>query len=287
MGVPSARTDLSAVAASNSPAGSDTVAAGTGPDDYLRAHASLIRQNYDDLAAKAPLANPTFTGHITTEGVTATGATGTGKFVFDASPTITGHPTIEGVTATGATGTGKMVFDASPTLTGTPAAPTAAADTNTTQLATTAYVVGQAYAKLASPTFTGTVALPASGFSGTVEHNNNLVTEVKTLSFNGIVDDGDSGTSKTINFGAGQYHKISMTGNCEMTFTAPAGPCMVHIEITQSSGSHTYTTVPALKWPGVVPTADKALSTAAGARDLLILRYNGTDYVANLIKAIA
>lgn len=89
---------------------------------------------------------------------------------------------------------------ASPTFTGTPAAPTAAADTNTTQLATTAYVVGQAsatspamdgtatvgtslkYARadhvhptdttrapLASPTFTGTVTIPAgasiSGFA--------------------------------------------------------------------------------------------------------------------------
>lgn len=62
---------------------------------------------------------------------------------------------------------------ASPTFTGTPAAPTAAVDTNTTQLATTAFVVGQGYAKLASPTFTGTVTaanLTASGqvtFSGT------------------------------------------------------------------------------------------------------------------------
>jgi len=36
---------------------------------------------------------------------------------------------------------------ASPTFTGTPLAPTAAADTNTTQLATTAYVVGQGYQK--------------------------------------------------------------------------------------------------------------------------------------------
>jgi hypothetical protein len=35
----------------------------------------------------------------------------------------------------------------SPSLTGTPLAPTAAADTNTTQLATTAYVVGQGYLK--------------------------------------------------------------------------------------------------------------------------------------------
>jgi hypothetical protein len=36
---------------------------------------------------------------------------------------------------------------ASPTFTGTPAAPTAAADTNTTQVATTAYVIGQGYLK--------------------------------------------------------------------------------------------------------------------------------------------
>ena len=46
----------------------------------------------------------------------------------------------------------------SPTFTDVPAAPTAAVDTSTTQIATTAFVVGQGYAKLASPTFTGTVS---------------------------------------------------------------------------------------------------------------------------------
>lgn len=61
---------------------------------------------------------------------------------------------------------------ASPTFTGVPAAPTPAADTNTTQIATTAYVVGQGYLKssaasstyapLASPTFTGTPAAPTA-----------------------------------------------------------------------------------------------------------------------------
>ena len=40
----------------------------------------------------------------------------------------------------------------SPTLTGTPAAPTAAVDTNTTQIATTAYVIGQGYLKSSSYT---------------------------------------------------------------------------------------------------------------------------------------
>lgn len=37
----------------------------------------------------------------------------------DAGNTFTGHQTIEGVTSTGATGTGNLVFSASPTLTGT------------------------------------------------------------------------------------------------------------------------------------------------------------------------
>ena len=57
---------------------------------------------------------------------------------------------------------------ASPTFTGTPAAPTAAVDTNTTQLATTAFVIGQGYAKLASPTFTGTVTAAALTATGQV-----------------------------------------------------------------------------------------------------------------------
>jgi len=87
---------------------------------------------------------------------------------------------------------------ANPALTGTPTAPTASADTNTTQVATTAYVVGQAssanplvdgtaavgtslrYARadhvhptdttrapLASPTFTGTVTVGSSGIQFT------------------------------------------------------------------------------------------------------------------------
>jgi hypothetical protein len=60
---------------------------------------------------------------------------------------------------------------ASPTLTGTPAAPTAATATNTTQIATTAFVranrteleaVDALKAPIASPTFTGTPAAPTA-----------------------------------------------------------------------------------------------------------------------------
>jgi len=60
------------------------------------------------------------------------------------------------------TTTGTCALQASPALTGVPTAPTAAVDTNTTQLATTGFVIGQGYAKLANPTFTGSVTLPGA-----------------------------------------------------------------------------------------------------------------------------
>jgi hypothetical protein len=49
MPVPSSRTDLSATAGSNSPAGSEGVFPNL--DNYLRAGFAFIRQNYDDIAA--------------------------------------------------------------------------------------------------------------------------------------------------------------------------------------------------------------------------------------------
>ena len=58
---------------------------------------------------------------------------------------------------------------ASPTFTGTPAAPTATAGTNTTQLATTAFVA-TSFAPLASPALTGTPTAPtAAGGTNTTQ----------------------------------------------------------------------------------------------------------------------
>lgn len=58
------------------------------------------------------------------------------------------------------TGTGANVFAASPTLSGTPLSTTAAVDTNTTQIATTAYVVGQAGSS--SPVMNGSATVGTS-----------------------------------------------------------------------------------------------------------------------------
>ena len=121
-------------------------------------------------------------------GTGVTTSTGTGNVVLSSSPSlitpslgvatgtsfnsITGlsstTPVMNGIAAVGTAATVARADHvhasdtsraplASPTFTGTPAAPTAAANTNTTQLATTAFVTAadNLKANLASPTFTG------------------------------------------------------------------------------------------------------------------------------------
>jgi hypothetical protein len=61
---------------------------------------------------------------------------GASKFSVNSS----GHTTVEGVTSTGATGTGNIVYSISPALTGSPTAPTQTAGTSNTTIATTAFV---------------------------------------------------------------------------------------------------------------------------------------------------
>lgn len=108
------------------------------------------------IASYATLASPTFTGTPaapTAAADTNTTQVATTAFVVGQAGSAT--PNMDGTGAVGtslkyarsdhthASDTSRAPL-ASPTLTGTPAAPTAAADTSTTQLATTAFVVGQA-----------------------------------------------------------------------------------------------------------------------------------------------
>lgn len=106
------------------------------------------------VSLKAPLASPTFTG--TVSGITkAMVGLGNVDNTADASKPVS--------TAQAAAIALKADL-ASPTFTGTPAAPTATAGTNTTQVATTAFVTAadNLKANLASPTFTGTPAAPTA-----------------------------------------------------------------------------------------------------------------------------
>ena len=108
-----------------------------------------------DIASKAPIASPTFTG--TPAAPTASQGTNTTQIATTAF-----------VNAEIAADTAAKAPLASPTFTGVPAAPTASQGTNTTQLATTAFVNTEiasdiaGKADLAGPTFTGVPAAPTA-----------------------------------------------------------------------------------------------------------------------------
>ncbi len=144
-------------------------------------------------------------------GTGVTTSTGSGNTVLSTSPTLTspvlvtpalgtptsgvatnltGLPLTTGVTGTlpvanggtgvtTSTGTGSTVLSASPTFTGTPAAPTASVGTNTTQLATTAFVqnqIGAISAGVVSFSGGSTGLTPATATSGAVTLAGTLAT---------------------------------------------------------------------------------------------------------------
>jgi hypothetical protein len=133
---------------------------------------------------KANIASPSLTGTpLSTTAAADTNTTQIATTAYVVGQAGSATPLVNGTAAVGTslryarqdhvhpTDTSRAAL-ASPTFTGVPAAPTAAVDTNTTQLATTAYVVGQGYLKsatasstyapLASPALTGVPTAPTA-----------------------------------------------------------------------------------------------------------------------------
>jgi hypothetical protein len=154
---------------------------------------------------------------------------------------------------------------ASPTLTGTPAAPTATAGTNTTQLATTAFVTTAAAAKanLASPTLTGTPAAPTAtvGTSTTqlattafvaaaVGAHEGDLTDVHPASAIAFTPSGNL-ISTTVQAAVTEVAILQATGVIlnEITGNYTLGDTDVGLVIRVNTGSAVTITVP----PGLVP----------------------------------
>lgn len=145
------------------------------------------------------------------------------------------------------TGTGtKFVVDTSPALTGTPTAPTAAVDTNTTQMASTAFVLAQAAS--ATPLIDGTAAVGTSTRFARGDHVHPTDTTRMALAGNQTVTGGfkvtpnnlGNITSFTIDPTLGNYQYG--TNHAAATWTAPANDCAVDILVTNdaTAGSITF-----------------------------------------------
>ena len=88
-----------------------------------------------------------------------------GNLAVTGTTALSGALTYGGVTLSNAvTGTGSMALSASPTFTGTPIAPTAAPGTNTTQIATTAFVLANGVPSGAIMMWSGSIGSIPSGW---------------------------------------------------------------------------------------------------------------------------
>lgn len=119
----------------------------------------------------------------------------------DAANTFTGHQTIEGVTSTGATGTGNLVFSASPTFTGTVNTATLSATTiNATTVATTT----GATQTLGNSNSTQTVNLGIGATTNTMTQTVNIGTGSTASGGTKVVhiaDGGLTGSTTTLSIG--------------------------------------------------------------------------------------
>lgn len=96
------------------------------------------------------------------------------------------------------------------------------------------------------------------------------------LMFASVVANGNSGTAFTVAWPSGGKQKITLTGNCTFTFTAPPGVCNLLLMLTQDgTGSRTATWPGTVKWVGA---AAPTLTTAANATDIVSFFYDGTNY---------
>jgi hypothetical protein len=151
------------------------------------------------LSTKANLASPTFTGTPAAPTPAAdTNTTQLATTAFVLGQTSTASPAMNGTAAAGTSSryaradhvhpidTSRAPL-ASPTFTGTPAAPTAAVDTNTTQLATTEFVVGQNYTKQTRQLFAGT----GMTGGGDLSANRTIAADIATQA------EAEAGTSST------------------------------------------------------------------------------------------
>ena len=152
---------------------------------------------------------------------------------------------------------------ASPTFTGVPAGPTASANTNTTQLATTAFVMTEVgdYLPLAGGTLSGAIVGADQIISAPVLKD---VGET-------CVANATSGSTDTIDLTDGNVHNVTLTANCTFTFSNPpasgtSGSFTLFLN-QDGTGSRTATWPGSVKWAGgTAPT----LTTTASRTDILV-----------------
>jgi len=157
---------------------------------------------------------------------------------------------------------------ASPTFTSTPAAPTAAVDTNTTQLATTAFVVAQAGAS--NPVMNGTVAVGTSKRYSRQDHvhasdTSRASTSVATTGANGLMSSTDKTKLDGVASSANNYVHPNHSG--DVTSVADGATTIASDVVTNAKLANM--AVNTIKGRVTTGTGDPEDLTATQARTIL------------------
>lgn len=106
--------------------------------------------------------------------------------------------------------------------------------------------------------------------------------EVVGTSFSSEFNNGNSGTSETIDWNNGQFQKSVLTGNVTYTFTDPAGPTILILQLVQDSGgTNTVTWPSSVKWSGGTAPV---ITSAGGAIDLVSFYYSASTYLGGITQ---
>jgi hypothetical protein len=120
--------------------------------------------------------------------------------------------------------------------------------------------------------------------SGVIIDDSNRVSSAKTFTFDAEYLNGNSGTSKTIDWSNGQKQSVTMTASCTFTFGAPAGPSNLVLRCVQDATGGRVATWPSTVYAPGGKTSGLILSTGANQIDLVSMYYNGTNYYATISK---
>lgn len=243
-----------------------------------------INKMVANIALKAPLANPTFTGTVTTP-VTASRAlvTGASSELAAATTTATEIGYVNGVTSAIQTQMNLKAPSASPTFTGTVTTPVTASR---------ALVTG-ASSELAVSATTATELSYVNGVTSAIQTQLGTKAPLDSPSFTtkatfgnyylspSEVDDGNSSTADTVDWSTGSVHKSTLTGNCTYTFSNPVTGGIYILKVIQGAGPYTVTWPATVKWPNsTAPT----LSQTSGRMDLFTFQWDGTDYFGSFVQ---
>lgn len=123
------------------------------------------------------------------------------------------------------------------------------------------------------PNLAGVVTLTHTQINNAVQNTGDEITG--TLYFT-ETDAGNSGAAKTINWTTTNKQKVTLTGNCTFTFTAPTGPTNLVLKVAQDGvGGRTATWPAAVVWPDA---SAPVVTTTASRVDIFTFYYDGTNY---------